>query len=260
MRRQRYMWGRWTKSAVLSDSTRARSWPQLRRPAATIPRSKPRRDISSVLLTLALMCSFLCPIALAHRSQSTNASNQQCYIKSVAPFLIAILECRTDACLRSFRYALRPGSQLTRLVYFSQFLKLHPGNAEASAGLLRNLPSGPSGRSTYSQLIALGTQLWVEETPAEIVAGGRPLELLTGQAAAAIKNNHRYLAKFLKYGLIAITNPHDRYGEAAETVCKKNPQSFSKAFHNLTLDQRVRYRKYIVDPVGCKQVAFAEAD
>lgn len=180
-----------------------------------------------------------------------------CY-NSVAPFLAAMLQCRTAACLRPFRPAAQRAGEAARLAYFSRMLALLPGDRRAARGLLLNLPT--SSWQPLSELGWLGTTLWEGETPAQMIAAGRPFESLSQHAASAVLLFPEFMPRFLLYGLLAIQNPHDPFPDWAARACSSNPGRFRRAFHTLNLEEQRRFAKFIVQPRGCKQVGFPEVN
>jgi hypothetical protein len=176
--------------------------------------------------------------------------------KREGPLLVAMATCESAGCVKA-TYAKMAGPDIVaRVVYFTNLLRLNPGDRVAARGLLQNIPR--TGRQD-ARLIVLSTNMYPGETDAEIRAVGRAYWNFSRNLAHGLRLHPEFLPSFIRYGTIALS-PHSTYPNWATQVCRANPGRFLRAFETLSAQDRRYIAKYVIQPKGCKQVAFPEAE
>jgi hypothetical protein len=170
--------------------------------------------------------------------------------------LVAMATCKTVGCVDATYAKIAKPETLARIVYYSGLLRLRPGDRTASLGLLSNIPKENEDQSRLSLLPVS----YVGETTAENVAIAQTYWDYSKNLARALKLFPRFLPAFIGYGRLAIRDHHDNYPNWAARVCRSNPNRFLEAFETLSPEDRHYVAKYVIQPSGCKQIAFPEAD
>jgi len=165
--------------------------------------------------------------------------------------------CTTAGCVNAAYAKIAKPEVVARIVYYSNLLRLRPGDRVASHHLLSNIPVNDE---EYTRLSALGELLYPDETTREIDAVGQAYWHMSRNLARSLKLYPGFLPAFIRYGLIAANSPaEDDYPNWAARVCRSNPGRFLKAFETLSPKDRHYIAKHIIQPKGCKQIAFPEA-
>ena len=146
-----------------------------------------------------------------------------------------------------------------RLVYFARIFALEPNDQVAAQGLLSSLPTLGNSQA-YTDVGSLSAALWPEETYAQMFAGEKIMDSLSREAGRAAVLRPSGIPQFLRYSLIAITNPEDQIGRAAVRVCRLRHRQFLTGLSRLSKGDRENFECCVVDPKGCRQIHFSEAD
>lgn len=170
--------------------------------------------------------------------------------------LVAMATCKAVQCVTAAYAGIRRPEAVARIVYYTNLLRLRPGDGAASRGLLENIPATAD---EYERLTTLDGNLYQGETDAEIGAVGQAYWHMSRNLAHALEVCPRFLPAFIRYGILAMPNPHDRYANWAVQMCRSNPSRFLGAFQTLSPDDRRYIAKHIIQPRGCRQIAFPEA-
>jgi hypothetical protein len=173
------------------------------------------------------------------------------------PLLVAMASCKGVRCVKANYAKIAKPEVVARIVYYTNILRLRPVDRAASCGLLANIPTT---NNEYERLTMLDGNLSEDETDAEIGAVGQAYWHMSGNLARPLKLCPRFLTGFIRYGRLAMPNHHDDYPNWAARVCRSNPSHFLKAFEALSPEDRRYIANYIIQPSGCKQIAFPEAD
>lgn len=173
------------------------------------------------------------------------------------PHLVAMATCKTVGCLKQNYAKIRKLEIVARIVYYSNLLRLQPSSRKAAYGLLTNMPTNDN---QYTRLGTLEGSLFEDETDTQIRAVGDAAWSMSRNLARSLKIYPCFLPAFIRYGLIAAPNPvEDDYGDWVAQVCRSNPTRFLRAFKTLSSKDQQYVAKYIIQPVGCKQIAVPEA-
>ena len=170
--------------------------------------------------------------------------------------LVAIATCKAVSCIDTTYAKIGKPETLARIVYYSSLLRLRPGDRAASIGLLSNIPKENEDHSRLSLLPVS----YVGETTAENVAVAQTYWNFSKNLAHALSVCPHYLPSFIRYGRLAIRDHHDDYPNWAARVCRSNPSRFIRAFETLSPEDQHYIAKYVIQPRGCKQIAFPEAE
>lgn len=173
------------------------------------------------------------------------------------PLLVAMAMCDTAECVNAAYSRIRHPDLVARLVLYSNLARLDPSDREAGCHLLANLPK--TGRA-FGMLSSLGVPLYPDETYAEQVAVSDAYWQLNRRLAKALKCCPGNLPAFIRYGHLAIRDSHNDYPNWAVRVCRSNPSHFLEAFETLSLEDQHYIAKYVIEPKGCKQIAFPETE
>lgn len=213
-------------------------------------------------LARGFACSFFAALALGvlsppARCQGVEETERhQIRVSAEAPFLVSMALCHSRTCLAPFKPA-AGASRNARIVYFARLFALEPDDQAAARGLLSSLPVGGD---SYSDVISLGTALWPGETVAQMLAGDEIGESLSREAARAAVLDPLDIWHFLRYSLVAISNPHDKIGSAAARVCRLRHSQLIAGLSQLPKGARAEFKRYVLDPKGCRQIHKSEAD
>lgn len=172
------------------------------------------------------------------------------------PHLVAMATCKTVACIREAYAAVREHDLITNIVYYANLLRLRPSDRCAARGLLHSIPQNIEENARMS---VLGTSMYPAETDKEIKTVGQALWHFDRNLAHAVKLCPRFLPEFVRYGTVALS-PVSKYPNWAARVCRSNPKRFLKAFRTLSEKDQQYIAKYVIQPEGCKQIAFPEAE
>lgn len=173
------------------------------------------------------------------------------------PLLVAMAMCNTEACVNASYSKIRHPDAVAHLVLYSNLVRLNPSNKDAGCHLLANLPKTSLAFAKFS---GLGVPLYPDETYEEQVAVSAAYWHLNQRLAKALKCCPGYLPAFIAYGRLAIRDSHNDYPNWASRVCRSNPSRFLKAFETLSPKDQHYIAKYVIQPKGCKQIAFPEAE
>lgn len=198
------------------------------------------------LVAVVLLC------ALSGQSRATSSDAP----KEEPPLMVAMATCKTVACVRHAYAKIRKPDIVARIVYFSRLLALRPGDADAALGLLQNIPRT---EDENGQMIILATTMYPDETDAEIEIVGQAFWHYSRNLVHALRLHPEFLPAFIRYGTIALS-PHSTYPNWAAKVCRSDPKRFLRAFQALSPKNRAYIAHYVIQPHGCKQIAFPEAD
>lgn len=171
--------------------------------------------------------------------------------------LVAMATCKTVGCVKAAYGKVENPEIVARIVYYTNILRLQPEDRTASRGLLANIPTTDDEDARFS---ALTGNLYGGETDAEISAVGQAYWHRSRNLARALKVCPRFLPAFIRYGVItgpAITE--NDYPDWVTRVCRSGPNRFLKAFETLSVKDQHYIAKHIIQPEGCKQIAFPEA-
>jgi len=188
---------------------------------------------------------------------TAGSTSQREIPKSERHILVVMATCKTIQCVKATYTKIPRPEVVARIVYYTNLLRLQPGDRAASCALLKNIPATDD---EYEHLTTLDGNLYQDETDAEIGAAGQAYWHMSRNLAHALKVCPRFLPAFIRYGILAMPNPHDDYPNWAARVCRSNPSRFLKAFETLGPKDRHYIAKHIIEPKGCKQIAFPEAE
>jgi len=184
-------------------------------------------------------------------------TSQRAIPKSERHTLVVMATCKIVRCVKAAYTEIPRPEVVARIVYYTNLLRLRPGDRGASCALLENIPATDD---EYERLTTLDGNLYQDETDAETGAVGQAYWHMSRNLARALKVCPRFLPVFIRYGVLAMPNPHDDYPNWAARVCRSNPSRFLKAFETLSPKDRHYIARYVIEPEGCKQIAFPEAD
>lgn len=198
----------------------------------------------------------LAAIALLAGSLRQGSGARWAVPQAERPHLVAMATCKIAACVKRTYSKIHKPEIVARIVYFSRLLALDRKDAKAALGLLQNIPQT---EGENRQMILLATVMYPGETNKDIDAVGQTYWHFSRNLALALRMHPELLPAFVQYGTIALT-PHSTYPNWAAKVCRSNPERFLKAFRTLSPKDRRYIAKYVVQPEGCKQIAFPEAN
>lgn len=203
-------------------------------------------------LALAIMATLLCgPCGASSTTHPWDIPKQE------GPHLVAMATCKSMGCVKANYARIANPEIVARIVYYTNRLRLDPGDRAASCGLLAHIPE--TGNE-YDRLTTLDGFLYDDETTEEIDAVGQAYWHMSRNLAHALEVCPHFLPAFIRYGRLAIQNHHDDYPDWAARVCRSNPSRFLKAFETLSSNDRHYIAKYIIQPESCKQIGTHEAD
>ncbi len=200
----------------------------------------------------------LLTLAVLLRGQSASAgANPRDVPKREGPLLVAMATCNDIPCVRAEYGKIAKPEIVARIVYFTNILRLRPGDPSASCGLLESMPRN---YDEYTSVTTLDSNLYADETDVQIGAVGQAYWHMSRNLAHALNACPRFLPGFIRSGIVAIPNAHDDYPNWAARVCRSNPKRFLQAFDTLSAKDRAYITEVIIQPRGCKQLAFPEAE
>ena len=202
----------------------------------------------AVLISVPMLVCGLC---------TAGGTSQREIPKSERHTLVVMATCKTIRCVKAAYTEIPRPEAVARIVYYTNLLRLRPGDRAASCALLEDIPAT---EGEYERLTTLDGNLYQDETDAEIGAVGQAYWHMSRSLAHALKVCPRFLPAFIRYGILAMPNPHDDYPNWATRVCRSDPTHFLEAFETLSPKDRHYIAKHIIQPKGCKQIAFPEAE
>lgn len=177
--------------------------------------------------------------------------------KPERPHLVAMAMCKSAGCITQSYARIAKPEIVARIVYYSNLLRLQRSSRRAAYGLLANIPTNDD---QYSRLTRLAENLFQDETDAQIEAVAEADWHFSRDLAQSVKLYPQFLPAFIRYGRIAIQDAHDDYANWAARVCRSNPNQFVQAFQSLRPADKDYISHFVIEPKGCKQVAFPEAE
>lgn len=167
-----------------------------------------------------------------------------------------VAACQSVPCVLQNRTT--ADSNIERTVLYTRWLMIEPSSAEASRGLLENMPSTDHEVMLFFTLPdwhdgATTADAQMERLDHIYQAWPR----LLGRAA---QRWPKYLPAYIRYGRLALDDIHSDYTGYERKVCEANRGRFLSAFHSLSDDDQAYIRKFVFDPDGCKPIFASEAE
>lgn len=200
--------------------------------------------------------ALICVVALLSARGGVGETTLWGIPKGEGPLLVAMATCKTIACINTSYAKISKPEMVARIVYYTNLLRIDPKSQSASHGLLLNIPR--TGRQN-AHLIVLSTNMYPGETDGEISAVGQAYWNFNQNLAHALRLHPEFLPAFIRYGTVALTL-QSTYPKWATRVCKLNPERFLRAFRTLRVKDQQYIAKYVMQPKGCKQIFYPEAE
>ena len=149
-------------------------------------------------------------------------------------------------------------NNIERTVLYTKWLLIEPSSAEASRGLLENMPS-----TDHEVMLLFTLPDWHDGATTAVTEMGRLDHIYQAWPrllGSAVQRWPQYLPAYIRYGRLAVDDIHSDYTGYERRVCKANPVRFLSAFHTLNADDQAYIRKFVFDPDACKPIFASEAE
>ena len=170
--------------------------------------------------------------------------------------LTAMSACADMPCLDGYRQQVG-NSKLARIVFYQKWVLLERSKA-AAEGLLRNLPQT---EAEQSQLMTLRD--WRDAASKSTDPSAGLAEIYQNwprSIADAVLVFPQFLPVYIRYGLLARSDPHSDYTGNEERVCHADATRFQDAFYRLDHKTQSELRKFVFNPDKCRAIFVSEGD
>jgi len=144
-----------------------------------------------------------------------------------------------------------------QVVFAALHFELDPANKHAAEALLILIPKDDAQHLVW---MTFGDSLCDAEPIENMKSLGRLGERLSRDLARATLLVPEKMRAYVSYASTAVQDPHNDYAEQMRTVCRANHTGFTKAIEAMPEKDRTWFVGHIFNPVGCRTLAFPEAD
>lgn len=148
-------------------------------------------------------------------------------------------------------------SYRARVVFASRAFKLRPTKQRTAILLLNLLPQNEAQHNTW---MTLGDRLCSNESIADMKSLAQVGENLPHDLAKAVLLVPDKLPSYVAYASTSVQDPHSDYATQMQTVCRVKHPEFLKAVEELPTEKRDWLVKHVLNPDGCRVLAFPEAE
>lgn len=148
-------------------------------------------------------------------------------------------------------------SYRARVVFAARAFELRPTEQRTAILLLSLVPQNQAQHNTW---MTLGDSLCSNEAIADMKSLAQIGENLPRDLAKAVLLAPDKLPRYVAYASTSVQDPHSDYAIQMQTVCRVKHLEFLKAVKELPTKDKDWLVEHVLNPDGCRVLAFPEAE